>query len=111
MSILEPSAGNSVGDLLGALQTTFSYVSPLGFMCLVHEPENIHFWHGNELFTSDYRSFHGLFMVPLIPWLIVLEKRERMAGCSFTALCLINIALCHINNHENQLAKEGCKLN
>ena len=58
MSILEPSTG----DLLGAFQTTFSKVSPLGFMCLVHELENIHSWHGNELFTSDFRSFHGLFM-------------------------------------------------
>ena len=48
--------------------------------------------------------------LPLIPWIIVLEKRERMAGCSFTALCLVSTTLCHINNHENQLAKEGCKL-
>ena len=48
--------------------------------------------------------------LPLTPWPIVLEKRDRMVACSFTALCLVSTTLCHINNHENQLAKEGCKL-
>ena len=65
VSILELFAGNFVGDLLSALQTTFPYVSPFGFMSLVHKLENIHFWRGNELFTSDSRSFHGLPMVAL----------------------------------------------
>ena len=34
-------------------------------MYLVHEPESIRFWHGNELFTSNSRSFHGMFMAAL----------------------------------------------
>jgi len=39
------------------------------------------------------------------------EERESVASCSSTALCFVNTALCHISYHENQLAKEGCKLN
>ena len=65
MSILEPSTGNSARDLLGAFQTTVPKVFLFGFMCLVHEPESIHFWPGNEMFTSNSRSFHGLFMAAL----------------------------------------------
>ena len=48
--------------------------------------------------------------LPLVPLLIVLEKRERMVGCSFIALCLVSTALYYISNHENQLAKERCRL-
>ena len=40
--------------------------------------KNIHFWHGNELFISDSRSFHGLFMVtPCSLTDCVREEREH----------------------------------
>ena len=69
-------------------------------MCLVHEPENIHFWHGNELFTSYSRSFHGLFMAaPIFLADCVGEEREKerewLAAASqlYVTLVIMKISL------------------
>ena len=80
-------------------------------MYFVHEPKSIHFWRGNELFICDSKSFHGLVMATPCSLIdCVGEERESMASFSLTALYLVKTDLCHINNHENQLVKEGCKL-
>ena len=76
-------------------------------MCLVHKPESTCFWHDNELISSCSRSFHGLVMAAIGPWLNGLEKEGDTAGWSFLAFFHVTSALCHMRNYENELSKEG----
>ena len=76
-------------------------------MCLVHEPENTHFLHDNELISSCSKSFHGLIMAALSPWSNGLEKEGDIASWSFSVFCHVTSALCHMRNDENELGKEG----
>ena len=79
----------------------------LRFMCLVHEPKNIHFWYVNELFISDFRSFHGLFMAAPCSLTDFVGVEREHGQVQPTVLCLVSTTLCHIIKHENQLTKEG----
>ena len=55
-------AGNSAGIPLVLSKPHFPKFPNLGFMCLVHEPENARFQYENESFSSCFRSFNGLVM-------------------------------------------------
>ena len=82
----------------------------LGFMCLVHEPENTYFWYENELifvsFHEVYWSSNGSFS-----FLVVCAEEERnnswqkpfqLSQLSVTSY----LALCHLRTDGTSACRE-----
>ena len=82
-----PKPGVNLGALVGTLlgsplvpsKPHFPKFPHLGFMCLVHEPENTYFWYENELI---FVSFHELYWLGhgSFGLLIVCAEEERNNG-------------------------------
>ena len=89
-----------LGSPLVPSKPYFSKFPHLGFMCLVHEPENPYFWHENELilvsFHELYWSCNGSFS-----FLAACAEEERSNGWQkpfqLSQLSVTSfLALCHL---------------
>ena len=103
-------AGTLLGSPLVPYKPHFPKFPHLGFMCLIHEPENTYFWHENELilvsFHELYQSSNGSFS-----FLAACAEEERnncwqkpfqLSQLSVTLF----LALCHLRIDGTSVCRE-----
>ena len=103
-------AGTLLGSSLVPSKPHFPKFPHLGFMCLVHEPENTYFWHENELilvsFHELYKSCNGSFS-----FLAVCTEEERNNSCQkpfqLSQLSITSfLVLCHLRIDGTSACRE-----
>ena len=113
-----PKPGVNLGALVGTLlgsplvpsKPHFPKFPYLGFMCLVHEPENTYFWYENELI---FVSFHELYWSGngSYSFLAMCAEEERnnswQKPFQLSQLFVTSsLALCHLRTDETSACRE-----